>query len=148
MKHEEDKTQTTKEDFELFKSEVTYWANAFGLKGYQLFFRHEDLSGNFAEIRYNIISRNAVFSLNTEFDTIDYSPEEIKRTAFHEVCELLLCRLSTIGKARFVAELEIDEEIHNIIRILENTVFKRCNLWIDESCVVTKETWSPLDVKK
>lgn len=121
----EEKIKTTNSDFETYRKEIQRLIDIFGLKGWHLFFRHESLNDSFAEIRYNMSARNAVFVLNTEFDTIDYSEDQIKRSAFHEVCELLLARISNLAKFRYTTEEEIDEEIHNIIRILENTVFAK-----------------------
>lgn len=117
-------TLTTTEDFNIFQLEAVKWLGYFGLKGWRIFWKHEKLDADFAQVRYNILARNAVFVLNTEFDTCDYSEDQIRSSAFHEVCELLLVRLSDMGKMRFITEVEIDEEVHNLIRIFENTIFK------------------------
>lgn len=117
-------THTTNEDFNIFKNEAIKWLDYFGLKGWRIFWKHEKLDADFAQVRYNILARNAVLVLNTEFDTCGYSEDQIRSSAFHEVCELLFVRLADIGKMRFVTEVEIDEEVHNLIRIFENTIFK------------------------
>lgn len=55
--------------------------------------------------------------------------KEVAKAAFHEVCELLLTKLA--AKAYFTfAECVVEEEIHHIIRILENSVFE--TLWESE----------------
>jgi len=64
----------------------------------------------------------SVLKLDVEWEEM---PErnEIKRVAFHEVCELLLASLGWMAKERFNSD-EVDEKIHEIIRRLENTIFK------------------------
>jgi hypothetical protein len=44
--------------------------------------------------------------------------EEIKRTAFHEVCELLLARIRAMALGKF-SEEEVNEAIHTIINRLQ-----------------------------
>ena len=113
-----------KKDFKLFQQEVHKWLERFGLKGWNVYFEHINIPGSLAQTQFNIIERLAIFKLSTTWD-IPPTPEEIKKTAFHEVCELLLSRIRIIAKSRFINEDEIDEEIHNIIRILENTIFPK-----------------------
>jgi len=45
--------------------------------------------------------------------------------AFHEVMELFLAKLKILALSRSATEQEIVEEIHSIIRTLENVVFKK-----------------------
>jgi len=53
---------------------------------------------------------------------------EIKKSAFHEVTEgLLLTRMLKLAEYRFTTQDEINEEAHNITRILENVVFEKNN---------------------
>lgn len=49
---------------------------------------------------------------------------EISRTAFHEVIELLLSKLRDYSEntEKVISSYEIDNEIHNIIRIMENKI--------------------------
>ena len=52
----------------------------------------------------------------------DVTYECIDRVAFHEVFELLLINLRQLAEAIFSRNV-VDKAIHNIIRIMENTVF-------------------------
>jgi prephenate dehydrogenase len=117
------KYKTTKKDFKVFCDSVYYWINEFGLKGWHLYFEHVYLENSLAQVTYNIITRIATFKLSTIWD-IPVSNRDINLRAFHEVLELLLSRLNILAKLRFINEGEIDEELHNIIRIFENIFFK------------------------
>lgn len=116
--------KTTDKDFETFKREFYLWQAHFGLMGWEVFFRHEDLDGAFACISCNLVGRIATVKYNTECDKRDYSDDNIRRSAFHECCELFLARIVGLANYRHTTEDEITEEAHNIIRTLEKTVFK------------------------
>ena len=122
-----DKKQVSKEDFEVFKKECDKWISFFGLCGWRIFYEFIDAGEDcYAQIRYNLLDRVATITLNLFiYDETERTEVDVKRSAFHEVCELLLARISLFGKERFVNENEIDEEIHNLIRIFENTIFTK-----------------------
>ena len=115
--------KTTEKDFELFKKECQKWVDYFGLHGWDIFYKHKQKEDCFGCIDYDTAKRNAVIYLSIEWEDEYYSPEKIRETAFHEICELLFARIKIINLNRFVGDDEMDEEIHNIIRILENKVF-------------------------
>ena len=51
--------------------------------------------------------------------------EELKLTAFHEVTEgVLLGKLLTLARYRYTTSEEISEAGHEIVAVLENTVYK------------------------
>ena len=118
----------TQEQFELFKSEIKKWIETFGMKDWQIHFLFEKIDAR-AEVRFNCVSSIAVFVLSTEWDEMDDSwinVDAIKKTGFHEVCELLLGRLADIANRRHdTTEAGIEEEKHRIIRILENVLWKQ-----------------------
>ncbi len=119
----DENVQTTNEDFELFKEEFKKWQVHFGLIGWNVFFRHEKLKNMFACIRTNLVGRVATVKFNTEWDKNDYGAVEIRKTAFHECCELLMSRMNALANYRHTTEDEVTEENHNIIRILEHILF-------------------------
>lgn len=112
--------KTTEDHFKLFKEEVRKWVRVFGLQyDYEVYVYHENrekhcegsMSANF-EHRYSDIYLNSTWEVQpTEY--------KIKRTAFHEVCELVLYKLRDLGLARPSTEEQIIEEVHKIIRVLE-----------------------------
>lgn len=117
--------KTTPEDFKIFQEEVAKWQKRFGLLGWQINTRHQNLR-NRAECWTRMQGRLASIVLGKIFQNYDEPPgeKEIRRTAFHEVCELLLARLQTHAEARNTLPGEIEEAKHEIIRILEHVLFE------------------------
>jgi hypothetical protein len=115
--------KTTTENFELFKKCVGYWLKFYGLYGWDLRFLHQEDDDSLAYTSYNILNRSASVILAKEWDR-PVTDRELDKIAFHEVGEVLLLRLRHIAEARFISDEETGEEIHNIIRILENVIWK------------------------
>ncbi len=88
-------------------------------------YSHKELDKNtFANIRANLTGRVATLNLTPEWDDHKITTVKLKRSAFHEVCELLIARLGYIAEARFITSEETEEEGHAIIRRLENAFFE------------------------
>ena len=121
--------KTTKKHYELFKSECSRWIDKLGILDYRVCYYHEDWSDSYGEARawcrWNIEGRIASMCLNTNWKRDEVTISNIKRSAFHEVSHLLLGRLDTLASARFVMPEDLKEEIHAVIRRLENLVFER-----------------------
>lgn len=116
--------ETTEEHFEIFKAECEKWLTFFGLKGWSVIFLHEKLGGEYrASCSVDIAGRIATIRLAIDYSWVPVTCHDVRQSAFHEVCELLLYRLRYIGECRYLQPEEIPEEVHNIIRILENSVF-------------------------
>lgn len=123
------KNKTTKQQFKVFKDECKKWIERFGLKGWRVEYCHEETDSNDrANITYYTSGRSAVINLSAVWGknrTASISDSIIKQAAFHEVCELLLARLEMMAKEEIGnSKYAIEEEVHNLIRILENTVWK------------------------
>jgi len=115
-----------KQHYEVYKKEVKRWLKVFGLVGWRVYFRHEDIGHDILGMcTYDLKARNACFWINELWPETDPSVHNVKRTAFHEVCELLFARLNILAMSRFVVEDEIEEERHNLIRKLETVVFEK-----------------------
>jgi len=113
--------KTTKKDFEIFKKEFLKWFNVFGLKDWKIYFFHDQIDEtSYANITYNVAGRVATVRFNLEHNG---RYNNIKETAFHEVCELLLGKLVAVAEYRYVTENEITEATHDIIRRLEKVIF-------------------------
>ncbi|KKL68772.1 hypothetical protein LCGC14_2121660 [marine sediment metagenome] len=116
--------KTTIKDFELFKQECQKWINYFGLKEWRVDYAHDSLSENtVAELAWDMSNMTALISLNVVMDKDSYC-NILPISPFHEICELLLTKLRTSGKSRFLNPDEIEEHNHEIVRILENTIFR------------------------
>ncbi len=110
-------------------TEALFWIEYFGLLGWNVEFSHDEHQDDSrASCGWKITGRIINLNLNRVWERRPdkIRNEEIKRCAFHEVCELLLSRIGMMGKGRISNNNDlVDEEIHNIIRTLENTIFKR-----------------------
>jgi len=124
------KKENKKSDFDIFKDECKKWIKFFGLTEWEIdyaFVKDDekiDAWVTFDEINgmLAIICMNATWK---ERDEHFYSIENIKKTAFHEVCEVLMAKMVRIASARYgVVEDEITLAKHELIRRLENTIYK------------------------
>lgn len=118
-------SKTSKKDFEIFKAECVKWIGIFGLVDWEIEFYHEDLGkGILAKHDYNEVSRFGNIRFGLDWGDYKIIPQEVRKTAFHEVSEFRLCKLRDLAKSRFIREEEIDEEIHAIVHILENVLWE------------------------
>jgi len=118
--------KTTKKDFEAFKLECWKWVSYFGLLDWEFNFYHEFRNGD------ETVRGSCYASYTGRIATLyfspkwDYKPEdsEIKKVAFHEVCEVLTAPLCVMAESRYVTPDEIEAANHYLIRTLENTIFE------------------------
>jgi len=123
--------KTTKAHFDIFKKECSKWIKYFGLLDWEINLYHkkldeEDKDSMAITSCYNKGKRSDI-TLNIEWDEDKPSEIEIKKCAFHEICEVLYYPIAFMAEARFLADGEIETETHRLIRILENTVFEESN---------------------
>ena len=120
--------RTTKEDFELFKRECRKWIDFYGLKDWYVIFKHEDIQkehdGATASYTYDREARVICITLNKVLNVMEMKRKVLKVAAFHEITELLLARLVDFASRGPMAEA-VDEEIHAIVRRLENSVYEK-----------------------
>lgn len=115
---------TTKEDFEKFKEFIIYWIDFFGLRNWEVEFGHAEDDTAMAYTKFNVPNRNITIVLATDWGERKVTNEELNKTAFHEVCEVLLLKVRYIADARYIHDEDIGSEIHDVIRILENVVWQ------------------------
>jgi len=113
--------KTTKKDFQEFKKECEYWIKYFRISGWEIHFIHSSDPDGRACCFWDEPGRISTISLNLSWSMTPVK-NEIKRTAFHEVCELLLARLQNQAM-EIKAKLYVSETAHEIIRVLENSIF-------------------------
>jgi hypothetical protein len=118
---------TTAEHFEMFIDEAKKWIGIFGLVGWRVIFCHEDLDSH-AECWTKWNARIARLELSKSWAE-DPKEELIRRSAFHEVCELLfdplLMQASNCNLGTDQREIEMERARHSIIRTLENAVWEK-----------------------
>jgi len=116
--------KTTKTDFELFKKECEYWINWFGLNSWSVTYEHKNLNGSSMQVDYDTMNRDAVLKLDTKLTPDKHSDDYIRISAFHEVAELLICRLTNVAQWIGSKDFVLDRQ-HEIIHILEKSVYKK-----------------------
>ncbi len=124
--------KTTAADFTIFKKEAKDYLKFFGLTDWYVYFAHEDVVGHdeaAAMFEMDFSNRVANLTLIKTWETKP-TPEMLRRAAFHEVIHVLFSRLHALAGHRETSEQAIENEIHAIIRRLENSVFER----MDENC--------------
>ena len=122
----------TKDFFPAFKDEAEKWVQRFGLLSWRLEImcqdkeEEPDLIDAKAICRAHKQGRIAEIILNEEWpDWAVPSEQDVRRSAFHECCELLMMRLEWLAFDRTTTEEQYEEERHVVIRTLENAVFAR-----------------------
>lgn len=119
----------TKAHFEIFKTECQKWIEIFGLKNWQINYVHKKLEDSRASTSFNCVGGIATIFLNTNWDekaSYEFDVNDVRKSAFHEICELLLGRLNNMVEQRYGLHVQdIEEEIHRIIRILENVLWEK-----------------------
>jgi len=119
----EKSTYTTAEHFEVFKAQVQKELDRFGLKSWSVFIAHEDLNGDcLANVSFNWKSKAATIALNKDWGETEITDHQLRRSAFHEVMELLLAPLYCLGFDAGARQYDLKREDHSIIHTLENVV--------------------------
>lgn len=110
----------TNKDFEVFKKECEFWLDFFHLRDYKVYYEFEELeNNNIAECESSSVDRVSTIRLSITADK-----EDIKMSAFHEVCELMLGDMHAY-LSDFYSEVVCQQQTHYIIRKLENSVYRK-----------------------
>jgi hypothetical protein len=119
---------TTKKQFEVFKKEAEKWVDYFGLSGWEINFGHENIDNEAcSNLEIRITHRLAVIILEKSWsnnDAVKPTVYNLKKSAFHEVCELLLARIRCKMLDQNIDNDEVEELMHEMITRLENSLFK------------------------
>jgi len=116
--------QLTNRHFDIFVDECKYWIKFFGLIGWEInyVFVADDSSRAWVGAE-DLEDRLVLIGLAKAWD-IRPDAKNLRRSAFHEVCELLVMRYFLLAQERSTNYKDIMEENHNVIRTLENSVFQ------------------------
>lgn len=117
--------EVTQKHFDIFIDECKYWIKFFGLIGWEV---------NYALVRslecrawcgiHNLSDRIVQIGLSSVWD-ISPQNKVLRRAAFHEVIELLTMKFYILAIQRESKVSDVEEENHNLVRILENSVFEQ-----------------------
>lgn len=117
----------TDKHFQYFGKRVLFWIDHFGLKDWKITIVQKDLFRNEDSIMTatcdaDLEARAARIEC-CQKSPVDVTKDVLDQWAFHEACELLLWQLRTLAIWRYLPDkCFITEEIHVIIRRLENAV--------------------------
>lgn len=122
------KYKTTIKHFKVFIAECEKWVDLFQLRSWEVRYKHQDsdIDKNWnAWCMTSWCDRTAHLGLAKNWGPIKPTKREVRISAFHEVCELLLSRLIIEAKVdRCPTELDsIKEQTHTIIRRLEHAIW-------------------------
>lgn len=113
-------SETTAAQFDEFKEVARYWIKEFGLINWRVTFEHGEVGTDIGgECAWNNTGRIATITMATERE----ENPDIGRTAFHEVCELLLAPITSALLDEY-GRSWTDVETHRIIRTLEHVVYE------------------------
>ena len=118
---------TLKQKIKFFKKEVNRFLEFHGLIDYDVYFDKEGEIENKASCTAQNPNRIATFRYEEGWLKEENDLSEISRTCYHEVLELLLSNLRELASDReiVVNKREVDNEVHKIIRILENKYYDK-----------------------
>ena len=78
-----------------------------------------DTTYDLTEDHYNLFKDEFIYWV-TVYGT-EPTEYNIRKCGYHEATELLLSKINDLVRSRNVTDRQIEEEIHRLIRILENT---------------------------
>lgn len=113
--------KTTSEHFKIFQEECSYWIEYFGIIDHRIGFYHIDDSNSYGYccVNKDRSDRCAGLYLSTDFGINEPTEFQVRKTAFHELCELMFLKISD--------SLPVDRQanlVHEMIRRFENTIFR------------------------
>ena len=109
-------------DFSDFKRYFKEYQNLFGLSGYKVYFKHEELNKSFANITINLGEMVATVRLNNKLPDKDKPHKDVKNDAKHEALHLLIGRLDLNASCRYATENEIYESAEELVHKLEGLI--------------------------
>jgi len=112
----------TKKDFDWCYKKMKYWQKELGVMDREMNLMFSDEEGVRGRCAFDLISMDATIYLSNvcEFD----NKQEVERTIFHEVCEVMLSEIYITMGRHNITDHEQDRLGHSIIRRLENLMFK------------------------
>ena len=103
----------------LFKKSVRHYQKKLSLLNWDIHVFSQDKPGTRASAYWEFSNKTCSICWSKSWMKENPSKKEIRKVAFHEVCEILLAEVT--DKLNIHHSIDITEEIvHNIIRVMEN----------------------------
>jgi hypothetical protein len=109
-------------NFEEFKDWFNFYQKRFGLSGYRVGFKFENLGSDNAGININQTEMTALVRLNSKVPKEEREFHNAKEHAKHEALHLLVGRLEKNGRFRYATDGEIYEATEELVRRLEKLI--------------------------
>lgn len=115
-----------KDPLKLFEKYVKQWVDYFGLYFWDVNVHGDDEEddGSLAYTMTNVNNKRADIYLVMDWGDTEMTKDELNKTAFHEVIEVLLFKIRHIAGKRDIHYDDIDGAIHEVIRILTAKIFE------------------------
>lgn len=112
----------TTEEYEHFKKTCRSFQRSFGLVDWDIYFCFEDLTedSEMANITWCFTGHSARVTLTSKMPVYDNYLFEMEKVARHEMIHLLLARVQEYVTRRNVIQVDIDEAVESLVRIIDN----------------------------
>lgn len=119
--------KTTKHHFKVFREECEKWLTLFNLNDWKCYYNHDktEVNENAVILFSSNDGKTATLTLGLKHESQDATDNSIRRSAFHEICHLLLADIDNAATRRYTTQLELDAAIHAAINRLEHFVFDK-----------------------
>ena len=85
------------------------------MTGYQVYFRCEPIEDAFATLTTDQVQKMATVTLNSKLQEEQKSFEHVERSAKHEAIHLLVERLESLARRRYIRPDEITEATEELV---------------------------------
>ena len=111
-----------KDNFKLFQETFIKYQKLFGLTGYKIYFKQEEIDRSFADITVEQVDMIATVRLNNKVPDKDKPFQNTKLSAKHEAIHLLLHRMDSLAHNRYIREEEVYEAEEELAFKLEELI--------------------------
>jgi hypothetical protein len=130
------KYKTTKEHLDTYKASLANWIIHFGLQGWCVYVNHAKINGGdtFANMGTESVHMVATTQFSKIFHGEEPTEERIKNIGLHESLHLLLARLTTIARNRYISHDELYAAEEEVVNKLVNVLKEHPYHDIDSDC--------------
>ena len=111
--------KTTKKEFEVFEKACRKYIEFWGLYNWDIYIDKQKLDGTIAETWFKTSTNTATIWLNENQDSI----YDMKETACHEVCHIVIADLEYCGRSRFQDEDAFYKCSETLTKLISNKIY-------------------------